>query len=56
MEEAYGADEAFLSSATTLIYPVTEIDGRPVGEGRPGPVTRRLRELYVETALREAGL
>ncbi len=56
VEEVYQAEEAFLSSATTLIYPVTEIDGRPVGDGQPGPVTRRLRELYVEAALREAGI
>ena len=30
--------------------PVVEIDGKPVGDGRPGPVTRRLRELYIAEA------
>jgi D-alanine transaminase len=30
--------------------PVVEIDGKRIGEGRPGPLTRRLRELYIETA------
>ena len=50
-EEAYTANEAFLSSATTLIYPVTEIANHPIGNGKPGTITRRLRELYVAAAL-----
>jgi D-alanine transaminase len=33
---------------------VVEIDGRPVGDGRPGPLTRRLRELYVAESRRLA--
>jgi D-alanine transaminase len=44
-DEAYAASEAFISSATG-IYPVIVIDGRRVGEGVPGPVTRRVQELY----------
>ena len=51
VEEAYEADEAFLSSATTLIYPIIEIDGRRIGDGKPGPITRRLRELYLQAVL-----
>ena len=47
VEEAYQAREAFLSSATTFALPVTAIDGRPVGDGKPGPITRRLREAYL---------
>ncbi|WP_457608006.1 D-amino-acid transaminase [Nitratifractor sp.] len=54
VEEAYEADEAFLSSATTLIYPIVRIDDRIIGDGRPGPVTKKLRELYVQSALAEA--
>jgi len=50
-EEAYEADEAFLSSATTLIYPIIEIDGRQIGDGKPGEITRRLREIYLQEAL-----
>jgi len=50
-EEAYGADEAFLSSATTLIYPIIEIDGRQIGDGTPGEITRRLRDIYLQEAL-----
>jgi len=50
-EEAYQADEAFLSSATTLIYPIIEIDGHTIGDGQAGPITRQLRDLYIQTAL-----
>jgi len=51
IEEAYGAEEAFLTSASALVMPVVEIDGRPIGSGRPGAVARRLRALYLEEAL-----
>lgn len=54
VEEAHHADEAFLSSATTLVLPVVSVDGRAVGNGTPGPVTQRLRELYIATLLAEA--
>jgi D-alanine transaminase len=50
-EEAYAADEAFLSSATTLIYPIIQIDGHTIGNGQPGTITRQLRELYIEFSL-----
>ncbi|MEI6986481.1 MAG: D-amino-acid transaminase [Rhodospirillaceae bacterium] len=46
--EAYAATEAFISSATTFALPVTRIDGRPVGCGKPGPLTRLLRASYLE--------
>jgi D-alanine transaminase len=48
--EAQGAREAFVSSASAMIMPVVGIDGTPVGDGRPGPVTTRLRELYLAHA------
>lgn len=48
--EAYDAQEAFYTSASAFVMPVVEIDGRRIGEGRPGPITRRMRELYVEAA------
>ena len=54
LEEAYAAQEAFYTSASAFVMPVVDIDGRTIGEGRPGPLTRRLRELYVEAA-RAAG-
>jgi D-alanine transaminase len=50
-EEAMRAREAFLSSSSSFVLPITRIDGKPVGEGEPGPMTRRLREIYVAAAL-----
>jgi D-alanine transaminase len=43
LEEAKAAPEAFLTSTTSLVTPVTRIDGAAIGDGTPGPVTRRLR-------------
>lgn len=54
VDEAKNAAEVFLSSATALIMPVTSIDGEPVGDGRPGPLTARLRDLYIEDRLANA--
>ncbi|RMH47698.1 MAG: aminotransferase class IV [Alphaproteobacteria bacterium] len=53
--EAYGADEAFLTGTFGATTPVSEIDGRPIGGGGMGPVTRRIRELYHELLDQEAG-
>jgi D-alanine transaminase len=53
--EATAAREAFITSATTFVMPVVSIDGQPVGDGRPGELTRRLRELYIECALEAIG-
>ena len=49
-EEAYAADEAFLTSASQFVMPIVEIDGRRIGGGQPGPVVRKLRELFLEEA------
>ena len=38
--------ELFVSGTTSEILPVVAVDGRPVGDGKPGPVTRRLQEAY----------
>jgi D-alanine transaminase len=50
VEEAKAAAEAMNSSASGFIMPVTRIDGVQIGDGRAGPITRRLREIYVEFA------
>lgn len=50
VEEALSASEAFVTAASSLVMPVVEIDGRRIGGGQPGPVTRRLREIYIDTA------
>ena len=49
-EEAYAADEAFLTSASQFVMPIVEIDGHRIGGGQPGPVVRKLRELFLEEA------
>jgi D-alanine transaminase len=51
IKEAKSAREAFCTSATSLVMPVVRIDGMPVGNGKAGPATRRLREIYIERAL-----
>jgi D-alanine transaminase len=48
--EALAAKEAFVTSATTFVQAVVAIDGKPVGNGKPGPMTDRLREIYVDFA------
>lgn len=54
VEEALGAREAFITSASTLCHSVVRIDGRTIGSGLPGPVAMRLRELYIDFARRTA--
>lgn len=46
-QEARLATEAFNTSATAFVTPVVEIDGEPIGSGRPGEATARLREIYI---------
>jgi len=46
-DEAKAADEAFLTSASTFALSVVEIDGHQIGNGRPGELATRLRELYL---------
>jgi D-alanine transaminase len=54
LEEAQAADEAFVTSASNFVMPVVEVDGVAVGTGAPGPVARRLREIYLEESLAKA--
>jgi branched-chain amino acid aminotransferase len=51
--EAYGADEAFLTGTFGAQTPVSEIDGRPIGDGGQGPMTSRIQELYKALIQRE---
>jgi len=53
LAEAYAAREAFVTSATQLVMPVVSIDGRPIGDGKPGPVATALRREFHRYA--EAG-
>ncbi|MDO6730083.1 D-amino-acid transaminase [Marinovum sp. 2_MG-2023] len=54
IEEAKQADEAFVTSASTFVMPVVEIDGDAVGDGTPGPVASRLRQIYLEESRKAA--
>ena len=50
IEEALSAKEAFITSASVFVQAVVKIDGKPVANGKPGPMTNRLREIYVDFA------
>jgi D-alanine transaminase len=52
--EAYEAAEAFITSASSFVMGVVQIDDRVLGNGVPGPITEKLRRLYIETARAEA--
>lgn len=54
IEEARQADEAFITSASTFVMPVVEIDGVPLGDGTPGRVAPRLREIYLDESRKAA--
>ena len=54
IDEAKQADEAFITSASTFVMPVVEIDGASLGDGTPGLVAPRLREIYLEESLKKA--
>jgi D-alanine transaminase len=55
VDEAKGAREAFITSTTSWVLPVVAIDGAPVGDGRPGPVTRLLLDAYRRRVAGDAG-
>ena len=52
--EAKAADEAFITSASAFVMPVVEVDGTKVGKGTPGPVTARMREIYLDEMRKSA--
>ena len=54
IEEAQGADEAFITSATMFVNGVVEIDGTMIGDGTPGNVSKRLREIYLDESMKKA--
>jgi D-alanine transaminase len=53
-EELFSADEIWLSSSTKEVLPVTKVDGKPVGNGRPGPVYAHMHALFQEYKARAA--
>lgn len=52
--EAQDADEAFITSASTFVMPVVEVDEKAIGTGKPGPIAARLREIYLEESRKVA--
>ncbi|MEM6741351.1 MAG: D-amino-acid transaminase [Pseudomonadota bacterium] len=54
LEEAHGADEAFITSASNFVTAVVEIDGEKIGSGAPGPIATRLREIYLDESRKRA--
>lgn len=54
IEEAKDADEAFTTSASAFVMPVVEIDGVALGDGTPGPIAQRLREIYLDESKKAA--
>ena len=55
VEEALAAREAFITSSSNYVMPVTAIDGRPIGNGAPGLISGQLRELSLQAAADDAG-
>jgi len=56
IEEALEAEEAFITSASLFVMAVVSIDGTQIGDGMPGPITKKLRKIYIDTALERADL
>lgn len=54
IDEAKEADEAFITSATMFVNGVVEIDGAQIGDGVPGHVSKRLREIYLDESRKVA--
>ena len=50
VQEALAAKEAFITSASLFVQAVVSIDGKPVANGKPGPMAARLREIYIDFA------
>jgi D-alanine transaminase len=54
VEDAKQAREAFVTSASAFVLPVVGIDGVKIGDGKPGPLAKRLRDLYLDKTRDEA--
>ncbi|MYJ87808.1 MAG: D-amino acid aminotransferase, partial [Rhodobacteraceae bacterium] len=54
LDETLEAEEAFITAASLFVAPVIEIDGKPVGNGKPGPIVGRLRKIYLDKSMEMA--
>lgn len=50
-DEAKSAAEAFITSAGVFVMPVIAIDGQKIGDGKPGPISQKLRSLYIQHSI-----
>ncbi|MEH7304384.1 D-amino-acid transaminase [Neobacillus drentensis] len=55
LNELFDADEVFLSSTTSEVMPIIEVDGKSVGDGFPGPITKSLQELFEQEIEKQCG-
>lgn len=55
LTDVYSADEAFVTGTFGALTPVTEVDGRQIGTGNPGPMTARLQDLYDQAVAGDVG-
>lgn len=55
LDELFDADEVFSSGTTVEVMPVVEVEGKPVGNGEPGPVTQKLQELFKSAIEEQCG-
>lgn len=53
LQEAILADEAFITSATQIVVPVIRLDGQQIGNGAPGVITKKLRQIYINKLMQE---
>lgn len=56
MDDIAQASEAFITSASMFVMPVVNIDGKDIGNGKPGPITQQLRKVYIATAMERQDL
>ncbi|MDM5228804.1 D-amino-acid transaminase [Cytobacillus sp. NJ13] len=54
-DDLLDADEVFMSSTSAEITPITEIEGKPIGNGSPGPITNKLQNLFEEAIEKQCG-
>ena len=54
LDEAKNASEAFITSASTFVWPVVKIDNTQIADGKPGQLAPRLREFYIRNSLARA--
>ena len=54
VEEAKRAREVFVTAASSFVMPLVSLDGVKIGDGKPGPIATRLREVYLDQARRDA--